>query len=236
MYIFIICLLHWHMCSIHWPGVVLCTHIVPYNEIISLLYLLLSLHQFSSLIYERLHMVELDNCSILQLEHLVESRPSRVHDLFSVRNLSMSGHEPRDRRALSPAWSERNSSIQKDSVSPVTCDHQGLWMSGQASLGSMLRGHGTKTWSHPGKNLRSTNRVRSWSRLSKTSNAIWIWRMTPTVLSTKLRIIQWWNPDYMSGLVFMTRMHDDFECSSLRDYVCTKSDLAYEQNPYWYRE
>jgi hypothetical protein len=32
-------------------------------------------------------MVELDDCSILQLEHLVRSRLSRAHDLFSVRNL-----------------------------------------------------------------------------------------------------------------------------------------------------
>jgi hypothetical protein len=42
------------------------------------------------IIYERLCMVELDDCSILQLEHLVGSNLSRVHDLFSVQNLSIS--------------------------------------------------------------------------------------------------------------------------------------------------
>jgi hypothetical protein len=32
--------------------------------------------------------------------------------------------------------------------------------------------------------------------------------------------------------VFTTHRHDDFECPSPRDYVDTKSCLAYEQNPY----
>jgi hypothetical protein len=40
------------------------------------------------------------------------------------------------------------------------------------------------------------------------------------------------NPDYPSGLVIMTHRHHDFECLSPRDYVDTKSWLAYEQNPY----
>jgi hypothetical protein len=30
-------------------------------------------------------------------------------------------------------------------------------------------------------------------------------------------------PDYLSGLVIMTHMHDGFECSSTRDYIYTKS-------------
>jgi hypothetical protein len=42
------------------------------------------------LICERLHMVEVDDGSILWLEHLVRRRLSRVHDLFSVWNLSIS--------------------------------------------------------------------------------------------------------------------------------------------------
>jgi hypothetical protein len=40
------------------------------------------------------------------------------------------------------------------------------------------------------------------------------------------------NPDWPSGLVFMTHRHDGFECPTPRDYVDTKSWLAYEQNPY----
>jgi hypothetical protein len=35
-------------------------------------------------------MVELDDYNILQLKHLVRSNLSRAHDLFSVRNLSIS--------------------------------------------------------------------------------------------------------------------------------------------------
>jgi hypothetical protein len=56
--------------------------------------------------------------------------------------------------------------------------------------------------------------------------------MTPTVLSTKLVIARWKNLDYLSGLVITTHMHDNFECPSPRDYIDTKSWLAYEQNTY----
>jgi hypothetical protein len=69
---------------------VLCTHIVSYIKIISLSYFLLSLQQYSSLICERLRMVELDDYSILQLGHLVRGRLSRGHDLISDQNLSIS--------------------------------------------------------------------------------------------------------------------------------------------------
>jgi hypothetical protein len=40
------------------------------------------------------------------------------------------------------------------------------------------------------------------------------------------------NLDCPSGLVIMTHTHSDFECLSPRDYVDTKSWLAYEHNPY----
>jgi hypothetical protein len=60
--------------------------------------------------------------------------------------------------------------------------------------------------------------------------------MTPTVLSTKLGITRSQNPDCLSGLVFMTHTHVNFECLSpsqeQRDYAYTKSELAYEQNTY----
>jgi hypothetical protein len=39
---------------------------------------------------ERLHMVELDDCNILQPGHLVRSRLGGVHDSFSVQNLIIS--------------------------------------------------------------------------------------------------------------------------------------------------
>jgi hypothetical protein len=34
-------------------------------------------------------MVELDDCNILQLEHLVGSNLSKAHDLFNVQNISI---------------------------------------------------------------------------------------------------------------------------------------------------
>jgi hypothetical protein len=55
--------------------------------------------------------------------------------------------------------------------------------------------------------------------------------MMPTALSTKLKLLGE-NSDCQSGLVFMTHTHDSFERPSPRDYVDTKSWLAYEQNPY----
>jgi hypothetical protein len=39
---------------------------------------------------ERLYMTELDNCNILQPEHLVGSRLGGTRDLFSVQNISIS--------------------------------------------------------------------------------------------------------------------------------------------------
>jgi hypothetical protein len=96
----------------------------------------------------------------------------------------------------------------------------------------MPQDHDTKTWSYLGKILCSTNRVRSRSGWSKTSNALWSRCMTPTILSTKLGISQWKNLDYPSGFVIMTHTHDDFKCPSPRNYAETKSWLAYEQNPY----
>jgi hypothetical protein len=46
------------------------------------------MQQYSSLIYERLCMVGLDEYNILQPWLLVKSRLSRAHDLISVQNLS----------------------------------------------------------------------------------------------------------------------------------------------------
>jgi hypothetical protein len=80
-------------------------------------------HMSYHLSCERLCMLRLDDCSILQPEHLVRSRLRRTHDSFSIRNISISQlHKFKcqamscDQWTLSPAWSERNLSIQKDSV------------------------------------------------------------------------------------------------------------------------
>jgi hypothetical protein len=42
------------------------------------------------LICERLRMVELDDCNILPLGHLVVSKMSRAHDSITIQNLSIS--------------------------------------------------------------------------------------------------------------------------------------------------
>jgi hypothetical protein len=110
-------------------------------------------HMSYLLICERLRMVELDDYNILQIEHLVGSRSSKSTwpiqrskpQHLTAWHVQVSGHVLCDQWALSPSWSERNSSIQKDSVPPITRVDQGLRMSGQAILGSMPRSHGTKT-------------------------------------------------------------------------------------------
>jgi hypothetical protein len=50
----------------------------------------LACHVSYQLICERLRMVELDDCSVLQLEHLVRSNLSRAQYLFSIWNLIIS--------------------------------------------------------------------------------------------------------------------------------------------------
>jgi hypothetical protein len=89
-----------------------------------------------------------------------------------------------------------------------------------------------KTWSHLGKILYLTNQVSCRSGWSMTSNALSARRMTPIVLSTKLGIARWINPDYPSGVVITTDAHGNFECPNPGDNVAIKFWLAYEQNTY----
>jgi hypothetical protein len=47
------------------------------------------------------------------------------------------------------AWRDmRQTRASEGTQYPTTLEDQGLRMSGQASLGSMPHGHGTKNWSH----------------------------------------------------------------------------------------
>jgi hypothetical protein len=57
---------------------------VSYNEILFSMYLC---KQHLCLSCERLRMARLDDCSILQLRHLVENRLGGMHDSISVQNL-----------------------------------------------------------------------------------------------------------------------------------------------------
>jgi hypothetical protein len=148
--------------------------------------------------YERLHMVMLDDCSILQPRHLVRSRLGGMHDSFSVWNLSISWLCMFECRSCA-VWpmDTRPSLIWEKAEYPeglgtlATRVDQGLRMSGQVSQGSMSHDHGTKNWSHLRKILSSTNRARYRSGSSKALNVLWTQCMTPTVLSTKLETTRW---------------------------------------------
>jgi hypothetical protein len=63
--------------------------------------------QHLDLSYERLHMVGLDDCSILQPRHLVRSRLGGTHDSISVQNLRSHGFECMSSQAMSRATKER---------------------------------------------------------------------------------------------------------------------------------
>jgi hypothetical protein len=63
---------------------------ISYNEILLLLHLCYCYANISYLSCERLRMARLDDCSILQPGHLVESRLGGMHNSFSIQNLSIS--------------------------------------------------------------------------------------------------------------------------------------------------
>jgi hypothetical protein len=84
-------------------------------------------------------MVELDDCSILQFEHLVESRLSRVHDSVSIQNITISRLRMLKCQAMCHMTNEhlarldlretrvfRRTRYPLDSVPTVTCVDQGL--------------------------------------------------------------------------------------------------------------
>jgi hypothetical protein len=148
--------------------------------------------------FERHRMAGLDDCIILQPKHLVRSRLVGMHDSINVQNLRSHSFACRSSQTMSRATKEhlawhdlRQTWVTRGTQYPTTMVDQGLRMSNQVSQGSMQCDHGTKNWSHLGKVQRATNRARSWSRSSKTSNALWTQRMTSTVLSTRLGTTRW---------------------------------------------
>jgi hypothetical protein len=103
----------------------------------------------------RLCMAGLDDCSIIQLGHLVWSRLGGTHDLISVQNLRLHNFACGSSQAMCRATKEhlacrgpRLTWVTGGTRHPKTLEDQGLWMFGQAGLGSMPRGHCTKNWSH----------------------------------------------------------------------------------------
>jgi hypothetical protein len=89
---------------------------------------------------ERLRMARLDDCSILQPEHLVENRLGGTHDSISVQNLRSHNFACRSSQTMCRATKEHLAchDLRKIWVSggtwyPTTLNDQGLQMSGQAS-------------------------------------------------------------------------------------------------------
>jgi hypothetical protein len=63
---------------------------VSNNEILFQLFLFQLVQQHLYLSCERLRMVGLDDCSLLQPRHLVGSRLGETHDMINIQNLSIS--------------------------------------------------------------------------------------------------------------------------------------------------
>jgi hypothetical protein len=96
-------------------------------------------------------MTGLDDCSILQPGHLVRNKLGGTHDSISVQNLRSHSFACESSQAMSCATKEhlawrdlKQTRVSEGTRYPTTLEDQGLRMSGQASLGSMPRGHGTK--------------------------------------------------------------------------------------------
>jgi hypothetical protein len=64
------------------------------------------MQQHLDLSCERLRMAELDDCSILQLRHLVENRLGGTHDSISVQNLISHSFACTSSQAMSRATKE----------------------------------------------------------------------------------------------------------------------------------
>jgi hypothetical protein len=96
-------------------------------------------------------MAGLDDYNILQSRHLVKNRLGGMHDLIGVQNLISHSFACGSSQAMSYATEEhlawrdlRQTRVSRGTQYPTTLEDQGLRMSGQASLVSMLHGHGTK--------------------------------------------------------------------------------------------
>jgi hypothetical protein len=161
---------------------------------------------------ERLHMVRLDDCSILQAGHLVGNRLGGTHDSISVQNLKLHSFTRRSSQVMCRVTKEhlacrdlRKSRVSRGTRYPKTLEDQGPRMSGQASLGTKPCDHGTKNWSHMWKTLaRQTEQgfnpsdQRPWMTL-------WARHMIPTTLSTRSGTT-WWK----FGLPEQTDVYDSY--------------------------
>jgi hypothetical protein len=137
-------------------------------------------------------MAWLDDYNILQLRHLVRNRLGETYDLISVQNLRLHSFACGSSQAMRCVTKEhlarrglRQTRVSGGTRYPKTLENQGLRMSGQTTLGSMPRGHGTKNWSHLRKTLaRQTEQGfdPSGQRPRMTLRA---WHMMPTILSIR---------------------------------------------------
>jgi hypothetical protein len=145
-----------------------------------------------------------------------------MHDMISVQTLRSHSFACKGSSAMRLmtkehlAWRNmRKTRAAGGTRCPTTLEDQGFRVSGQASLGSMPCGHGTKNWSHLQKTLTSTNWARFWFELSKTSNALELGTQCPQPWALGWELLGE-NPDCPSGLVYVTHVHNGFECPSPR--------------------
>jgi hypothetical protein len=86
--------------------------------------------------YERLRMAELDDCSILQPEHLVENRLGGTHDSISVQKLRSHNFACRSSQTMChvtkehlACWDMRKNQVSRGTRYSTTQENQDLWMS-----------------------------------------------------------------------------------------------------------
>jgi hypothetical protein len=93
------------------------------------------------LICERLRMARLDDCSILQPEHLVENRLGQMHDLINIQNFRSHNFACKSSQAMCHATkgglacpSLRQTQVSGGTRYPTTLEDQWFWMSSQVSM------------------------------------------------------------------------------------------------------
>jgi hypothetical protein len=137
-------------------------------------------------------MVGLDDCSILQPGHLVQNRLRGTHDSINVHNLRLHSFACGSSQSMCHVIKEhlaycglRQTRVSGGTRHPKTLEDQGLRMSGQASLGSMPRGHGTKNWSHLWKTLARQTEQGLDPSGQRPRMTLQAWHMMPIALSAR---------------------------------------------------
>jgi hypothetical protein len=137
-------------------------------------------------------MVGLDDCSILQLRHLVQSRLGGMHDSISIQNLRLHSSACGSGQAMCHVTKEhlaccglRQTRVSGGTRYQKNLEDQCLRMSGQASLDSMPHDHGTKNGSHLWKTLAQQTEQGFNPSDQRPRMTLWARHMMPTASSTR---------------------------------------------------